>query len=127
MKLVSFLICGVFLAATVAAPASAADAKPWWKPDWKAIAGDPASWTDATKSRMVMVACTVGGALYLKAPLAMAGAAGLLIFGLIAVSWTAVVGVVFLYYAWVRRQKLLLATGVWIAYCLVRGYSPLPL
>lgn len=127
MKLVSFLIYGVILATTMAAPAQAAEpAKPWWKPDWNAIAGDPASWSETTKGRMLMVACTVGGSLYFKAPLAMAGGAGLLIFGLVTLTWTSVFGVVFLYYAWVKRQKLLLAAGVWMAYCVMRGYSPLP-
>lgn len=127
MKLVSFLIYGVILATTLASPVAAATRdKPWWEPDWNAIAGDPAAWTDATKARMTMVACTVGGALYLKASLAVAGGAGLLTFGLVALNWTAVVGVIFLYYAWVKRQKVLLAAGAWLVYCIVRGYSPLP-
>lgn len=110
-------------AATTAA--KAATVTEWFNPRWEKLAGDPASWTEDVKTRVVMVAAGTAAVSALGASIGMAGAVAILLFGIPTLNWTIVLAVGFMFYAYKRKQKLLLIAGGWVGYCYFKGYSPL--
>lgn len=97
----------------------------WFNPEWDKLAGDPANWTGPVKGRVVMVAVGTAAVASLGASMGITGGTALLLFGVPKLTWTVVLAVVFLLYAYKRGQKLLLLAGGWVGYCYFKGYSPL--
>lgn len=99
----------------------------YFKPNFTVLKGDPKSWTSETKSRVVQTAATAGGLLYMNAKIPVVIGVSLLVFSYVNLTWTAVGLAIMAYYAYERRNKVALAMGAWAVYCLLNGYSLLPL
>lgn len=128
MNILWMLLAGALLLGTQAAvppPFKPAGVPEWFNPQWDKLTGDPAHWTGEVKSRVVMVAASTAIVSALGASMGLAGATAVLLFGIPKLNWTIVLAVGFLFYAYKKKQKLLLIGGAWVGYCYFKGYSPM--
>lgn len=107
--------------------ASATDSIDLLRPDFGKIKRDPKDWTSETKVRVLQTIVVAAGLFYLKAKPLLIVAGALLAFSFTNLNWYHVALLIGCYYAYVRKEKLILLGSAWVAYCLFNGYAVLPL